>query len=63
MPPRPLAGRPRQLGQLIELALNTYGKRLLKARRRLPAMLTTTGPARLTTTITFIYKRSRSKQR
>jgi len=49
--------------KVIKLTLNAYGKRLLKARRRLPAMLTITGPAPLTKKLTFIYKRSRKKKR
>jgi hypothetical protein len=49
--------------KVIKLTLNAYGKRLLKARGRLPTMLTITGPARLTKKVTFIYKRSRNKKR
>lgn len=48
---------------MIKLTLNAYGKRLLKARRRLPTTLTTSGAARFTKKVTFIYKRSRSKKR
>jgi hypothetical protein len=49
--------------KVIKLTLNAYGKRLLKARRRLPTKLTTSGPAHFTKNVTFIYKRSRNKKR
>jgi uncharacterized membrane protein len=48
---------------VVELTLNAHGKRLLTARRRQPAMLTTTGPASISKTVTFIDKRSRKKRR
>jgi hypothetical protein len=48
--------------KVIRLTLNAPGKRLLKARRRLPALLTSSGAAQLSKRITFIYKRSRTKK-
>jgi hypothetical protein len=48
---------------VVRLTLNAYGKRLLKARRRLPAKLTATGPAHISRKVTFLYKRSRKKKR
>jgi hypothetical protein len=49
--------------KVIKLTLNAYGKRLLKLRHRLSTELTTSGSARISKKVTFIYKRSRNKKR
>jgi hypothetical protein len=48
---------------VVKLTLNQTGKRLLKARHRLPTMLTITGPAKLTKKVTFAYNPPRKKKR
>lgn len=47
----------------LELTLDAYGRHLLKARRRLPAMLTETARAHISERLNFIDKRSRNKKR
>ncbi len=46
--------------KVIKLSLDATGKALLKARDRLPALLTTSGTARITKKVTFVYKPKRS---
>ena len=42
--------------KVVKLSLNATGKKLLRMRRRLPAMLEITGSATLSKKLTFIYK-------
>jgi hypothetical protein len=49
--------------KVVKLTLDAAGKRLLKARHRLPTTLTITGPTRLTKKVTFDYKPPRKKKR
>ena len=47
--------------KIVKLSLNRTGKRLLKARRRLPTTLTTSGPPRITKRVTFVYLAKRPR--
>lgn len=49
--------------KVIKLNLNAAGQRLLKARHRLPTTLTSSGAARFTHKVTFIYKPKHGKRR
>jgi hypothetical protein len=49
--------------KVVKLTLNARGKRLLKARHRLPTMLTIAGATKLTEKVTFTYKPPRKKKR
>jgi hypothetical protein len=49
--------------KVVKLTLNASGKRLLKARHRLPTMLTIAGATKLTERVTFTYKPPRKKKR
>jgi hypothetical protein len=49
--------------KVVKLTLNASGKRLLKARHRLPTIVTITGGTKLTEKVTFDYKPPRKKKR
>lgn len=48
---------------IVRLALNSLGKRLLKARHRLPTTLETSGSGAVRTHVTFIYRPPRRRKR
>jgi hypothetical protein len=49
--------------KVVKLSLNKTGKQLLRARRRLPALLEVTGSANVSKRVTFIYRAGRAKKR
>jgi hypothetical protein len=49
--------------KIVKLTLNAAAKRLLNTRRRLPTTMTLTGPASMTTKLTFVKAPSRVKKR
>ncbi len=49
--------------KVAKLSLNASGRRLLKAHRRLPALLAVSGSAKLSRKVTFIYRPPRARKR